>query len=99
MSITQILKLAASWSQMQDMLIACKTSSDNMSQLSPLDLYEELKVKRLREGAFRTESLRCYVFMTTQGEAAGRCFPFILNQDFSGGIWKAWHVSPEDEGS
>lgn len=89
MSIIQILKLAASWSQMQDMLIACKTSSDNMSQLSPLDLYEGLKVKRLREGAFRRDSLRCYVFMTIQGEAAGRCFPFILNQDFSGGIWKA----------
>ena len=51
MSITQILKLTASWSQMQNMLIACKTSSDNMSQLSPLDLYKKLKVKRLREGA------------------------------------------------
>lgn len=89
MSITQILKLTASWSQMQNMLIACKTSSDNMSQLSPLDLYKKLKVKRLREGAFRKDSLICYVLMTTQGEEAGRCFPFILNQDFSGGIWEA----------
>ena len=65
---------------MQDMLIDCKTGSDNMSQLPPSDLYKKLKMKRLTEGVFRRQSLICYVLMTTQREEAGRCFPLILNQ-------------------
>lgn len=74
--MTQTLKLA-SWSQMQDMLIDCKTCSDHLSHSPTFDLCKRLEMKRLREGIFRRELLIYHVLMPTHEGETGGCFPSL----------------------